>query len=71
VLLSWGIQRGWSVIPKSTNEGRIRSNLNGVFVLSEEELSSIDQLAKTKGRRFNRPDWGTIVFHDDEGLDLK
>lgn len=71
VLLSWGIQSGWSVIPKSTNEGRIRRNLHGVIALDEEEMKEIDELAKTKGRRFNRPDWGTVVFHDDEGLDLK
>lgn len=71
VLLSWGVQKGWSVIPKSTNEGRIKSNLNGVFVLDNKEMKSIDKLATTKGRRFNRPDWGTTVFHDDEGLNLK
>ncbi|PVH74604.1 glycerol dehydrogenase Gcy1 [Cadophora sp. DSE1049] len=70
VLLSWGIQRGWSVIPKSTNEGRIRNNLLGCLVLSEGEMGKIDELSRTKGRRFNRPDWGTTVFHDDEGLGL-
>ena len=71
VLLSWGVQRGWSVIPKSTNEGRIESNLQGMVLLSEEEIRKIDSLAKSKGRRFNRPDWGTMVFHDDEELDLR
>lgn len=71
VLLSWGVQRGWSVIPKSTNRGRIESNLNGAIVLNDEEMASINSLAKTQGRRFNRPDWGTTVFHDDEGLNLK
>lgn len=70
VLLSWGVLRGWSVVPKSTNEGRIRGNLGGCMVLSEEEMRLIDELSKTKGRRFNRPDWGTAVFHDDEGLDI-
>ena len=40
------------------------------MVLSEEEMRLIDELSKTKGRRFNRPDWGTAVFHDDEGLDI-
>lgn len=68
VLLSWGIQRGWSVIPKSTNKERIRANLAGVVLLSASEMDQVNELGKAQGRRFNRPDWGTCVFHDDEGL---
>ncbi|KAH8682893.1 glycerol dehydrogenase Gcy1 [Tricladium varicosporioides] len=71
VLLSWGIQSGWSVIPKSTNEGRINSNLQGVFSLDKNEMDGLNILAKTKGRRFNRPNWGITVFHDDEDLGLE
>ena len=70
VLLSWGVQRGWSVIPKSTNKERIRTNLLGCFLLNSSEMDEINELCKTQGRRFNRPDWGTTVFHDDEGLSL-
>lgn len=66
VMLSWGVQRGWSVIPKSVNPKRIASNLTDNFVLTEEELASVDDLVKRNGgKRFNRPDWGTTVFHDD------
>lgn len=65
VLLSWGVSRGWSVIPKSVNEARIRANLQ-VFELSAAEMARLDELAATEGRRFNRPDWGTTVFHDDD-----
>jgi glycerol 2-dehydrogenase (NADP+) len=71
VMLSWGIQKGWSVIPKSVNTERIKQNLHGNFVLSEEEMARVDGLAKTKGKRFNRPDWGTVVFHDDAEVDLE
>lgn len=71
VMLSWGLAKGWSVIPKSTTPSRIEANLKDNFVLSEDEVSKIDELAKTKGKRFNRPDWGTTIFHDDEGLDLE
>ncbi|KAL2831419.1 hypothetical protein BDW59DRAFT_169691 [Aspergillus cavernicola] len=71
VMLSWGIQRGWSVIPKSTNPGRIARNLSDNFVLSPEELKAMDQLALPKGKRFNRPNWGAIIFHDDEGVELE
>lgn len=70
VMLSWGIQKEWSVIPKSTNRGRIANNLLGNFVLDEEEMKAMDGLALPKGKRFNRPNWGTVVFHDDEEVDL-
>lgn len=66
VLLSWGVTRGWSVIPKSVTEERIKKNLN-IFELSGEEVEKLDALADKEGRRFNRPDWGTVVFHDDDG----
>ncbi|KAH7062984.1 hypothetical protein BKA63DRAFT_429064 [Paraphoma chrysanthemicola] len=65
VLLSWGVGRGWSVIPKSVTEERIQANLR-VFQLSDTELARLDKLAVTEGRRFNRPNWGTLVFHDDD-----
>ncbi|KAL2852023.1 hypothetical protein BJY01DRAFT_232657 [Aspergillus pseudoustus] len=71
VMLSWGIQKGWSVIPKSTNPKRIASNLSGNFVLSREELEAMDQLALPSGKRFNRPNWGTVVFHDDADVELE
>ena len=70
VLLSWGVKRGWSVIPKSVNEERIRKNLE-IFDIEDDETDKLNALAKTEGRRFNRPNWGTTIFHDDEGLDLK
>ncbi|KAJ5948249.1 hypothetical protein N7466_001264 [Penicillium verhagenii] len=67
VLLSWGVKKGWSVIPKSTNSARIVSNLQSCFSMDEEETSQIDGLAQTLGeKRFNRPNWGTVIFHDDE-----
>lgn len=71
VMLSWGIAKGWSVIPKSITPSRIEANLRDNFVPTEEEVRKIDELAKTKGKRFNRPDWGVTVFHDDEDAGLK
>lgn len=65
VMLSWGVAKGWSVIPKSTTPKRIAANLKDNVVLTADELERIDVLAKTKGKRFNRPDWGTTIFHDD------
>jgi diketogulonate reductase-like aldo/keto reductase len=51
VVLRWGIQRGTSVLPKSTNFDRLRSNLEVTdWALSEEDmkaLSSIDDQVKS------------------------
>lgn len=45
VLLRWGLQHGRSVIPKSTNPGRIKENIDVFdFELSDEESASIDAL---------------------------
>lgn len=71
VMLSWGIQKGWGVIPKSTNPARIHRNLKENFVLSADEMQAMDQIALPRGKRFNRPNWGTVVFHDDADVDLE
>ncbi|KAG2420680.1 hypothetical protein HFD88_000294 [Aspergillus terreus] len=71
VMLSWGIQKGWSVIPKSTNPKRIRANIAQNFELSAGEMAEMDGLAEPVGKRFNRPDWGTVIFHDDEAVRLE
>lgn len=70
VMLSWGVAKGWSVIPKSTTPSRIEANLRDNFVPTDSEMQQIDELAKVKGRRFNRPDWGTTIFHDDADVGL-
>jgi len=45
VLLAWGIQKGWSVIPKSVSQGRIEKNfeLDG-WELSSQEVHELDNL---------------------------
>lgn len=71
VMLSWGIQKGWSVIPKSTNPRRIRANISDNFELTPAEMALMDGLCQPVGKRFNRPDWGTVIFHDDEFVKLE
>ncbi|KAL4889023.1 hypothetical protein BDV59DRAFT_210573 [Aspergillus ambiguus] len=71
VMLSWGVQKGWSVIPKSTNARRIKANLTQNFELSPDEMAKMEQLAEPVGKRFNRPDWGTVIFHDDQAVKLE
>ena len=54
VVLRWGIQRGTSVIPKTTSEHRMRENLNITdFSLSDDQMQAISAL--NQGRRFNDP----------------
>ncbi|KAL2264122.1 hypothetical protein VTK26DRAFT_1991 [Humicola hyalothermophila] len=45
VLLMWGIQKGWSVLPKSVTESRIKDNfdLDG-WSLTDEEIAKIDAI---------------------------
>jgi glycerol 2-dehydrogenase (NADP+) len=45
VLLLWGLQKGWSVIPKSVNKDRVEKNfeLDG-WELSQDEISQLDNL---------------------------
>lgn len=49
VLLRWGVQRGLPVLPKSTNEARIRANFDVFsFELSEDDMRSLDGLNQGK-----------------------
>ncbi len=54
ILLRWGIQRGTSIIPKSSSADRMRENLAITdFTLTDQEMSAISAL--NKNRRFNDP----------------
>jgi glycerol 2-dehydrogenase (NADP+) len=66
VLLVWGLKRGTSVIPKSVNEDRIKSNfdLNGLD-LTDEEMAKLDGLPdrfKVCGDAW----WHGVVFSSKE-----
>ena len=54
VVLRWGLQRGTSVIPKTTKPERLSENLAlAGFELSQDEMAAISGL--NKNRRFNDP----------------
>nr|AFI38949.1 NADPH dependent aldo-ketoreductase [Lodderomyces elongisporus] len=57
VLISWGVQRGTIVIPKSTTDERIIDNIK-TFTLSQEDFDALNNLEKEEGeKRTNDPDF--------------
>jgi D-xylose reductase len=54
VVLRWGVQRGTSIVPKSSRRERLQENLAIFdFELSAPEMDSISSL--NRNRRFNDP----------------
>lgn len=63
VLVSWAVQRGTIVLPKSVTDSRIISNLK-TFVLSDEDFGALNQLSEKDGVvRTCDPVWD--VFSDE------
>jgi glycerol 2-dehydrogenase (NADP+) len=69
VLIMWGLQSGWSVIPKSVNKERIEKNFDiDGWALSAHEMgivSSMKERFKVCDGSF-LPDGVTVFFGDDE-----
>jgi len=54
ILLRWAVQRNCAVVPKSSNEDRLKENLDILsFSLSDSEMDSINKL--DQNIRFNNP----------------
>ncbi|KIM63911.1 hypothetical protein SCLCIDRAFT_673144 [Scleroderma citrinum Foug A] len=70
VLIAWGTYRGYSVIPKSVHEDRIKSNFEQVE-LCKEDYEKITSIGANNHRRFNipityKPKWDINVFDEQE-----
>lgn len=40
--------------------------------MDDQEVAQIDELVNMLGgKRFNRPNWGTVIFHDDEDANVQ
>ena len=63
VVLRWAVQRGTSIVPKTSREDRMRENLElSDFELTDEQMQTIGQL--NQNRRFNDPgDFGEKAFN--------
>lgn len=65
VLISYHVNKGTVVIPKSVSENRIAANKE-VIKLSKEDLDALDSLATNgKAKRINTPLWGFDLGFDD------
>lgn len=54
LLISWGLKRGYAVLPKSANPDRVKSNFQLVG-LSEEEFEAVQKVAKGRHSRLVNP----------------
>lgn len=51
LLISWGVKRGYAVLPKSSTTERIKSNFELVD-LSEEEFEGVNKLGEGRNKRY-------------------
>jgi diketogulonate reductase-like aldo/keto reductase len=51
MLIAWGIKRGYAVLPKSANEGRIKSNFQ-LYEMDDEEFEAINKVSRGRATRF-------------------
>jgi hypothetical protein len=70
VILSWGIAKGHSVVPKSSNPERIRENLQ-VFHLDPESVEKIDGLNISRRYNDSSEDFGYLFFADEKDMATK
>ena len=65
-MLRWHIQRGISVIPKSTHRNRIEENLDvWDFELTEEEMNKIKTLDQGKNLYIDRQTVETVEMFNN------
>lgn len=54
ILIAWGLKRGYVVLPKSSNDERIRSNFQ-VIELSDQDFEAVNKVAEGRLYRFVNP----------------
>ncbi|KAG7906978.1 hypothetical protein KL906_004164 [Ogataea polymorpha] len=58
-LLSWGVAKGWPVIPRSSSPDRLEQNLN-ILELSVEDIDDISRIGKASPKRYVTAPWHTF-----------
>jgi len=62
VLLRWGVQEGYAVLPKSTNPERIRENADLFsFALDDEDMATIAAMDRGAGVAWPTGDPTTVA----------
>jgi alcohol dehydrogenase (NADP+) len=69
--LAWGIAKGFSVIPKSKTESRIKANYEGDFKLTADEVKKIDALDKKLRMSDPSAIFGWNFYADLDGKEIK
>lgn len=64
---AWGITQGHSVLCKSKTPERIRSNMEGDFRLSPEDMKAIESIDKKLRFNDSSTDFGYNLFADLDG----
>ena len=54
LLIAWGLKRGYVVLPKSSNDERIRSN-GHLIDLTDEEFGEVNKVSEGRNHRFVNP----------------
>jgi alcohol dehydrogenase (NADP+) len=70
VILSWGVAKGHSVVPKSSKPERIRENLQ-IFHLDPEDVEKIDKLNINMRYNDSSEEFGYLFFADEKDMATK
>lgn len=65
ICISWALQRGYVVLPKSSKVDRIRRNFENLIVLSDEDFKAVSGLKDQYGeKRFVNPDFSPFKIFE-------
>ncbi|CAR21043.1 KLTH0E00220p [Lachancea thermotolerans CBS 6340] len=64
ILISWGVTRGYCILPKSVNSKRVQSNLK-IVKLSSNDVQQISKILEKLGsKRYVSPSWAPFPMYE-------